>query len=172
MVLFKGKHLRGENLVLLTALTAVTLTSCERRTWTGPLAVAADSVLPTRPVEGCDSATVDMGFGNVKQPLRSCAVVRGDTSFQVMFDSRSRALIVTRAFHVDSARQALVHDSLEFVVGSQYEAAVICPQSDDLASTDVRIWNTLDRQIELRKFGFDQVVLELRTNHPGCHAGG
>jgi hypothetical protein len=158
---------------LLTVVQAtVGLTACDRRTWTGPLASAADSMFPLPPPEPCDTSSVDFGFDRVALPTRACQVVRGDTTFAILADSRGKVLILTKAVTVDPARQAAIHDSLQFAIGTLYEAPAICPQSDDRSVTEARIWKTLDRQIELKNVMDDQVVLELRVNHPGCHIGG
>jgi hypothetical protein len=73
---------------------------------------------------------------------------------------------------VDTTRQRALHDSIQFAVGESYGAPVICPQSDDRAETEVRLWNTLDRQLVLKNSGRDKVLFELRTDHPQCHRGG
>lgn len=158
--------------LLVTGLIGVSAATCERRVWTGPLASAADSMFPSAPTAGCDTIADDSGFDRVALPLRSCRSSRGDTTFVVLADGRRRVLILTRAMTVGASRQAAVHDSLQFAIGTKYEAPSICPQGADLGVTDVRIWKTLDRQIELRKLLEDRVVLELRVNHPGCQVGG
>ena len=157
---------------LITVLLAASMGGCESRVWTGPLASAADSMFPSVPRIGCDTAGVDFGFDRVELPLHSCQAVRGDTTFAVLADSRRKVLILTKAMRVDSARQMAFHDSIQFAVGTLYEAPAICPQSDDRSVTEARIWKTLDRQIELKNVMHDRVVMELRVNHPGCHVGG
>ena len=158
---------------LLTVIQAtVSLTACDHRRWTGPLASAADSMFPSPPPEPCDTASVDLGFDRVELPIRACRVVRGDTTFAISADGRGKVLILTKTMSVDPTRQAAIHDSLQFAIGGLYEAPAICPQSDDRSVTGSRIWKTLDRQIELKNVMDNQVVLELRVNHPGCHIGG
>ena len=156
--------MRGAVVPLITAAMAIAM-ACERRVWTGPLASAADSVFPSRPTAGCDTTSTDLGFDGVALPLRSCQQVRGDTTFAVVSDSRRKVLMLTKAIGVDAGRQAALRDSLQFAIGTQYEAPAICPQG-------ARIWKTLDRQIELTNVGEEQVVVELRVNHPGCDPAG
>jgi hypothetical protein len=95
-------------------------------------------------------------------------VVRGDTTFALLSDSRGKLLIVSRRLRVDSIRQATVHDSLQFAVGTDYGAPAICPEGDDPTETEVRRWNTLDRQIVLKNVMSDEVWLDLRIDHPVC----
>ena len=125
--------------LLLTAVQAVGLAACDRRTWTGPLAAAADSVFPTPP-ERCDTASVDFGFERIELPVRTCTARRGDTTFSVLADNGGRVLILTREMTVDPSRQAAVHDSLQFAIGTLYEAPAICAQGDDPSVTEARVW--------------------------------
>ena len=128
-------------------------------------------MFPTPP-ERCDTASVDFGFERIELPVRTCTARRGDTTFSVLADNGGRVLILTREMTVDPSRQAAVHDSLQFAIGTLYEAPAICAQGDDPSVTEARVWKTLDRQIGLRNVMADRVVLELRVNHPGCDAAG
>ena len=130
--------------------------------------MAADSVFPARPSDGCYAPSSEVGFDEVERPLELCAATRGDTTFTVLSDRSRRVLALSRTIRVDSALQDLVHDSIEFSVGSRYEAPRICPLAKDSTETQLRIWRTLDRQIELANLGSDRVILELRTDHPDC----
>jgi hypothetical protein len=160
--------------LVVAAITqiAVGAAGCERRTWTGPLAYAADSIFPSLPASGCDTTSVDLGIERVALPLRSCRVSRGDTTFAVLADGDRRVLLLSRTLTVDSARQMVVHDSIQFAMATVYEAPAICAEDDDLAESEVRVWKTLDRQITLKNLMATQVLLELRVNHPGCDGSG
>jgi hypothetical protein len=149
---------------------AMSAAGCDRRTWTGPLASAADSVFPSRPTARCDTVVTDLGFERVVLPLRSCAMSRGDTAYSVLADGQRKVLILGRRLPVSPARQMLVHDSLQFAIATTYEAPAICPEDDDPAESEVRVWKTLDRQITLKNLSATQVLIELRVNHPGCEA--
>ena len=151
----------------LTLLILATALSCDRRVWTGPLASAAYSAFASAQPSSCEAVTGDLGFVGVRLPLRSCGLVRGDTTHTVVFDDRRRVLILSRLVLVDPARRMAIHDSLQFVLGTVYEAPAICRDGDYADETALRIWKTLDRQIALRNVG-DGVVVELRTDHPGC----
>lgn len=152
------------------ALVAV-LASCDTRTYKGALSGAADSAVDGAVLSRCDTARVDFELTDVRLPLRSCGITRADTAVTIVLDGDSKALIVSRAIAVDSGRQRAVHDSIQFALGALYEAPVICPESDGLAETDVRLWRTLDRELVLKNVGATRVVFELRTDHPRCHEG-
>jgi hypothetical protein len=153
------------------AQIAMSAAGCDARTWTGPLAAAADSAFPSPPPAGCDTVAVAFAFERVALPLRSCEISRGDTAFAVLVDDQRKVLVLSKRLTVDPARQMLVHDSLQFAIATGYEAPAICPEDDDPAESEVRVWKTLDRQITLKNLRADQVAIELRVNHPGCEAG-
>ena len=145
---------------------------CEQRTWTGSLASAADSVFPSDPTAGCDTANASFGFDDVALPLRLCQVVDADTTFAVLSDAERKVLVVTRAWAVDSLRQMTIHDSLQFAIATLYAAPFICAEIDGVGETEVQIWRTLDREITLKNVENNLVVVEVRANHPGCREGG
>ena len=159
--------------LLWAAITQVAICTagCDRRTWTGPLGSAADSVFTSPPTARCDTVSVGLGFERVELPLRSCRLSRGDTAFVVLADQQRRVLVLSKSLTVDPARQMLVHDSLQFAIAMRYEAPAICPEDEDRAESEVRVWRTLDRQITLKNLMENQVSIELRVNHPGCETG-
>jgi hypothetical protein len=156
----------------LAILTLASLLACDRRAWTGPLGPAADSALASAPPLDCDTLSGDLGFIDARLPLRSCGLVRGDTTYTVVTDSRRRVLILSRSIRVAPSRQMIVHDSLQFALGTVYEAPAICEDGVERDETEVRIWKTLDRQVALKNLRDDGVLLELRTDHPGCEDAG
>jgi hypothetical protein len=114
---------------------------------------------------------VDFGLKDVTLPLRSCQLISGGTTLAVLSDGGRKVLSVSRQLVVDSARQTIVHDSIEAAVGNHYGAPIVCPPSDDSGVSSERLWNTLDRQIALTKVGATQVSLVVRTDHSECHRG-
>jgi hypothetical protein len=147
------------------------LAGCDQRAWSGPLASAADSIFSARPTSGCEATGTDLGFADARLPLLSCTVTRGDTTLVVTGDAEGKAVMVARAFVVDATRRAELHDSLQFAIGAEYGAPVICPQGEDGTETGVRLWNTLDRQLVLKSQGANGIRFELRVDHRGCPKG-
>lgn len=153
------------------AVLALACTACEGGTWTGPLRASADSLLPSLAAAACDTASIAFGFP-VEQPTRTCKEVRGDTAFTVVSDAQGLILVLTRAITVDSTRQMILHDSLQFELGTRYDAPNICPDVDGAVERERRIWRSLDRQIELKSRGLTQLIVEVRADHPGCDGQG
>ena len=151
---------------------ALAVAACDQGSFEGPLATAADSILQGAPLGRCDTIRVESAFPTARLPLQSCGATRGDTTLSLVLDDDKRVLVISRTTRVDPTLQRAVHDSLQFAVGDAYGAPVICAQGNDSAETEVRLWNTLDRQIVLKNSGRDRIVFERRTDHPQCRRAG
>ena len=56
--------------LVVVAVACAVAGGCDRRTWTGPLAPAADSVFAAPPDAPCDTASVYYELDDVARPLR------------------------------------------------------------------------------------------------------
>jgi hypothetical protein len=141
---------------------------CDRREWSGPLASAAESAFAGAAPTACDTLASTPAIEGARPPVRSCRVVRGDTTFAVAVDDRGVPLILSRAFTVDPARQSAIHDSMQMAISIEYGAPYICARGETAAESGLRIWNTMNRQLALKNVADEGVAFELRVDHPGC----